>query len=327
MISRGVALLGLGTVGQGVARLMAQAGPRIRRKLGIDLDLRSALVRDPERRREIPEGFGELVTDARRIWDDPAVGVVVEVMGGTGDALRYVLAALEAGKDVVTANKALLADHGSEIFAAARRTGKSVSFEASVGGGIPIVQAASVGLAANQIQSISAILNGTCNFILTAMTRDGLPYDDALGEAQAPGISPSPTPTLDVDGTDTAHKLAVLVQLAFGANVRTARFPRAGHRRAEHRRISGMRPSWATRSSCWHWRGCPTRGWWSCGSRPGWCGWGRRWRMCGGRTTRSGWLATWWATRLFYGRGAGAMPTASAIAERPDRCGAWVGRL
>ena len=148
-------------------------------------------------------------------------------MGGTEPALRYVLAALAAGKDVVTANKALLAEHGAQVFAQARASGRAVAFEASVGGGIPIVQALGVALAANQVQSLAAIVNGTCNFILTRMTSEGLPYDEALRQAQQLGYAEA-DPTLDVDGTDTAHKLAILAQLAFEANVRLDEIPRQG---------------------------------------------------------------------------------------------------
>src|SRR5439155_14337569 len=135
--------------------------------------------------------------------------------------------ALDAGKDVVTANKALLAEHGPEVFARARATGRALAFEGSVGGGIPIVQALGVALAANQVQALAAIVNGTCNFILTSMTRDGLAYVTALRQAQELGYAEA-DPTLDVDGTDTAHKLAILAQLAFGAGVRTARIPLSG---------------------------------------------------------------------------------------------------
>ena len=128
---------------------------------------------------------------------------------------------------MVTANKALLAEHGARVFAQARATGRAVAFEGSVGGGIPIVQALGVALAANQIQSLAAIVNGTCNFILTRMTSEGLPYDEALRQAQQLGYAEA-DPTLDVDGTDTAHKLAILAQLAFEANVRLDEIPRQG---------------------------------------------------------------------------------------------------
>jgi homoserine dehydrogenase len=134
---------------------------------------------------------------------------------------------MAAGKDIVTANKALLAEHGPELFAQARKYGRAVAFEGSVAGGIPIVQAVGVALAANQIQCLAAILNGTCNFILTSMTRQGLSYATALGQAQELGYAEA-DPTLDVDGTDTAHKLAILAQLAFGASVTLGDIPRAG---------------------------------------------------------------------------------------------------
>jgi homoserine dehydrogenase len=222
----GVGVLGLGTVGSGVARLLDEHGERIARRAGRRFDLRWALVRDPHKPRKVPIET-RVVTDARRIVDDPEVAIVVETMGGIEPALGIVLDALAAGKDVVTANKALLAEHGPEVFAQARKFHRAVAFEASVGGGIPIVQALGVALAANQVQSLAAIVNGTCNFILTSMTRDGLAYDIALQQAQALGYAEA-DPTLDVDGTDTAHKLAILAQLAFGAGVRTARIPRAG---------------------------------------------------------------------------------------------------
>ena len=128
---------------------------------------------------------------------------------------------------MVTANKALLAEHGAGVFAQARAAGRAVAFEGSVGGGIPIVQALGVALAANQIQSLAAIVNGTCNFILTRMTSEGLPYEEALRQAQQLGYAEA-DPTLDVDGTDTAHKLAILAQLAFEANVRLDEIPRQG---------------------------------------------------------------------------------------------------
>lgn len=223
----GVAILGLGTVGQGVARLLSRAGERIADRAGRRLEVIRALVREPGRLRDCPTPSRGYSTELQPILDDPDVAVVVETMGGVEPARRYLLAALAAGKDVVTANKAVLADHGPEIFAQARRHGRAVAFEASVGGGIPIIQAIEVGLAANQIQAISAIVNGTCNFILTAMSQEGSTYAAALAQAQSLGYA-EPDPTLDVDGTDTAHKLAVLTQIAFGAAVPTDRIPRQG---------------------------------------------------------------------------------------------------
>lgn len=222
-----VGLLGVGTVGAGVARLIRDRAGFIAARAGRRVDLKWAVVRDPKKARPAPLDGVEVVTDVRRVIDDPEVAVVVETMGGVDPTLGIVLGALDAGKDVVTANKALLAEHGREVFARARANGRAVAFEASVGGGIPIVQALEVGLAANHVTAMAAIVNGTCNFILTKMTQEGLPYASALAEAQALGFAEA-DPTLDVDGTDTAHKLAVLAQLAFGASVTTGQIPREG---------------------------------------------------------------------------------------------------
>src|SRR5262249_15680820 len=145
----------------------------------------------------------------------------------TDPALAYILTALAAGKDVVTANKALIAEHGAQVFAQARAHGRALAFEGSVGGGIPIIQALGIALAANQVPSPAAILNGTCKYILRRMTSEGVSYQDALRQAQDLGYAEA-DPTLDVDGTDTAHKLAILAQLAFEANVRLDVIPRQG---------------------------------------------------------------------------------------------------
>ena len=222
-----VGLIGLGTVGTGVARLLTEHRDRLERRAGRPIRWKWAAVRDPQKPREIRLDDVRIVPDAGRIIDDPEVDVVIEAMGGTEDALRYTLAALDASKDVVTANKALIAEHGQKVFERARRTDRAVAFEASVGGGIPIVQSLGVALAANQVQSIAAILNGTCNFILTRMTAEGWPYEEVLKQAQKLGYAEA-DPTLDVDGTDTAHKLAILAQLAFEADVRLDEIPRQG---------------------------------------------------------------------------------------------------
>jgi homoserine dehydrogenase len=227
-----VGLLGVGTVGTGVARLLRERGDLIAGRAGKRVDLKRAVVRDLTKTRGGWLDGVDVVTDARRVIDDPEIKVVIETMGGTDPTLRFVLDALAAGKDVVTANKALLGEHGREVFAQARKYGRAVAFEASVGGGIPIVQALEVGLAANQITAIAAIVNGTCNYILTKMTQEGLPYAVALQQAQGLGFAEA-DPTLDVDGTDTAHKLAVLAQLAFGATVTTGQIPREGINRLQ----------------------------------------------------------------------------------------------
>ncbi len=222
-----VGLIGLGTVGTGVARLLTEHPERLERRAGRPIRWKWVGVRDPEKAREVCLDGVRVTTDVDRIIDDPAVDVVIETMGGTDPALRYVTGALAAGKHVVTANKALLAEHGVQVFSKARAMHRAVAFEGSVGGGIPIVQALDVALAANQVQSLAAIVNGTCNFILTRMTSEGVPYHEALRQAQQLGYAEA-DPTLDVDGTDTAHKLAILAQLAFEADVRLDGIPRQG---------------------------------------------------------------------------------------------------
>ncbi len=186
-----------------------------------------------------------LTTDVAQLIDDPEVDIIIETMGGTEPACSMCCAALAAGKHVVTANKALLAEHGTEVFAAGAAAGRAVAFEGSVGGGIPIVQALGFALAANQVQSLAAIVNGTCNFILTQMTREGLPYEEALRQAQQLGYAEA-DPTLDVDGTDTAHKLAILAQLAFESQRPARRDSAPGNRpaasgRSQIRRRAGLR--------------------------------------------------------------------------------------
>jgi homoserine dehydrogenase len=273
-----VGLLGLGTVGSGVARILLEQAERIERRCGRRVEVKWALVRDPDRPRPGSFPSKRITTDARRILEDPEISIIVEVMGGIHPTLDYLLEALASGKDVVTANKALLAEHGQELFAQARRYGRSIAFEASVAGGIPIVQAIGQGLAANQVQGLAAIVNGTCNFILTAMTRDGFSYTQALAKAQELGYAEA-DPTLDVDGTDTAHKLAVLAQLAFGVSVTTRQIQRQG--------IDGLLLADIAYAA--------ELGYWSAR--------GRRSRMSRGRTTRFASWAMPWETRCFTARG------------------------
>jgi homoserine dehydrogenase len=214
----GVALLGCGTVGGGVAKLLLQQSDRLAGRAGRPLVLRHVVVRDPARPRAVELRRELVTTDLRQVLRDPAVHVVVELAGGVDWAKHAVLSALEAGKDVVTANKALLAQHGPEVFDVARKHGRAVAFEAAVAGGVPIIAALAENLAANQIVALQGILNGTCNFILTNMTERGRPYAEVLAEAQRLGYAEA-DPTLDVNGTDAAHKLAILAQIAFGAAV------------------------------------------------------------------------------------------------------------
>jgi homoserine dehydrogenase len=228
----GIALIGCGTVGGGVARLLLEQPKRLAARAGRPLALRRVVVRDPAKARGVDLPPGVLTTDFPRVLRDPEIHVAAELVGGVNWAREAVLALLAAGKDVVTANKALLAQHGAEVFDAARKHGRSIAFEASVAGGIPIVAALAQGLAANQILALQGILNGTSNFILTSMSENGLTYADALAEAQRRGYAEA-DPTLDVDGTDAAHKLAILAQIAFGVAVPLDAIERRGIARVE----------------------------------------------------------------------------------------------
>jgi homoserine dehydrogenase len=222
-----IALIGCGTVGSGVAKLLLEQPDRLGQRAGRPLALRRVVVKDLAKPRSVSLPSNLLTTDLREVLADPSIDVAVEVIGGVDWAKRAILDLLAAGKDVVTANKALLALHGAEAFDAARRHGRAIAFEASVAGGIPIIAALAESLAANQITSLQGILNGTSNFILTRMDEEGQSYAEALAEAQRRGYAEA-DPTLDVDGTDAAHKLAILIQIAFGVAMPVASIPRRG---------------------------------------------------------------------------------------------------
>ncbi len=213
-----VGLLGLGTVGTGVARILKENAAVISGKLGCEVVLKRIVDRDIERDRGVKIDAGVLTTDAAMVIDDPDISIVVELIGGTGAARDLILRAIKKGKHVVTANKALLSTHGKEIFEAASGSGVDIGFEASVGGGIPIIKALREGLAANRIDSIYGIINGTSNYILSRMTNDGGKFEDVLRKAQEKGYAEA-DPTFDVEGIDAAHKLAILINLAYGANI------------------------------------------------------------------------------------------------------------
>lgn len=223
----GIALVGCGTVGSGVAEVLLRYQDRLAARAGRLLALRRIVVRNAAKPRD-PAIPRELIsTDLAAAIRDPAVQVVVELIGGTTIAKQVVLDALAAGKHVVTANKAMLADAGIEVFEAARQAERTVCFEAAVAGGVPIIRALGESLAANQVTAIQAILNGTSNFILTAMAERGMGYREALAEAQKLGYAEA-DPTLDVDGSDAAHKLAVLAQIAFGVTAKPHEIERQG---------------------------------------------------------------------------------------------------
>jgi homoserine dehydrogenase len=222
-----VGIVGMGTVGTGVAKLLLDYGDRTGEHAGRTLWLEQVVVANLDKKRDVELPAGVLSDDLDKIAKDPQIAVVAILIGGLEPARTITLKLLEAGKDIVTANKALIAEHGPELFDRARALGRSISFEASVAGGIPIIANISTCLVANQIQSIHAILNGTSNFILTQMEAAGLSYAEAVKEAQRLGYAEA-DPTMDVDGTDAAQKLAILAHLAFGARVHWKEVPRRG---------------------------------------------------------------------------------------------------
>ena len=213
-----VGLIGCGTVGGGVVELLRAEGDEIARKAGVCLEIARVADKDPQQAVRAGVPADRFTTDAAAVINDPQIQAVIELVGGTGAARDFVLAALRAGKHVVTANKALLAKFGKEIYRTARQNKRCVAFEASCAGGIPLVAALRSGLIANRVTAIYGILNGTCNYILSEMAQKGKSYKEALAEAQRLGYA-EPDPTLDVNGTDTAHKLAILASIAFGADV------------------------------------------------------------------------------------------------------------
>jgi homoserine dehydrogenase len=226
-----IGLLGLGQVGGGVARIVASHRREIEARLGARLEVVRAVVRDPSRAR-VPEAAGvELVTDPARVVSAGDVDVVVELMGGLEPARTWVLDALAHGKPVVTANKALLAEHGPEVFARATRAGLDVLFEAAVCGGVPIIRTLREALASDRVESVRGIVNGTTNYVLSAMEQ-GADYGPALAEAQRLGFAEA-DPTFDVSGKDAAQKLVLLASLAFGRLARLEQVPTEGIERIE----------------------------------------------------------------------------------------------
>jgi homoserine dehydrogenase len=210
-----VGLLGIGTVGGGTWEVLNRNADEIRRRAGRAIRITQVADKDVKRAKSIVKGRAAVLADAYAVVRSPEIEIVVELIGGYTIAKDLVLEAIRHGKHVVTANKALLATHGNEIFAAAQKQGVMVAFEASVGGGIPIIKALREGLAANRIEWIAGIINGTSNFILSEMRDKGLPFDEALKDAQARGYAEA-DPTFDIEGVDAAHKLTILSALAFG---------------------------------------------------------------------------------------------------------------
>ncbi|MEN7972930.1 MAG: homoserine dehydrogenase [Verrucomicrobiota bacterium] len=224
-----IGILGFGTVGAGVVEGIQKNGALMAERTGIKPVVAGIADLDIETDRGISVPDGVLTTDAMSIISDENIDLIVELVGGTAVARSFTLEALKQGKPVITANKALLADHGEEIYKTARENNTGIYYEAAVGGGIPILRSQRAGLIGNQIESIYGILNGTCNYILTRMEREGLPFDEILADAQALGYAETP-PDLDIDGIDTAHKAVVLASMAYGAPVPMEACPTKGIR-------------------------------------------------------------------------------------------------
>jgi homoserine dehydrogenase len=231
----GVGLLGLGTVGAGVAAILTS--PEGRHPLVGALELKKVAVRDPGRARPVSLPADMVTTDPEAVVDDPAVEIVVEVMGGLEPARSLILRAIAAGKPVVTANKAVIARHGEEIAAAAAESGVYVLIEAAVGGGIPIIEPLKQSLGGNRIQRVSGIINGTTNYILSRMADEGAAYGAVLADAQRLGYAEA-DPAADVEGHDAADKIAILAGLAYGGPVPRAAIPTEGIDRLEARDVA-----------------------------------------------------------------------------------------
>lgn len=213
-----VGLLGFGTIGTGVVRVFQQNQDLLVSRLGADIELARIADLDTTTDRGVVLEDGILTDDAQAMLNDPEIQVIIELIGGYEPARTFVLQAIRNGKHIVTANKALLALHGEEIFQAAEEAGVEVMFEAAVGGGIPVISAIKENLGANDFSSMYGILNGTCNYILTRMDEEGDDFADVLADAQKQGYAEA-DPTFDVEGVDTAHKLALLISLCFGTKV------------------------------------------------------------------------------------------------------------
>lgn len=224
-----IGLMGFGTVGSGVVKLLREQAVLLERRVGARLRLKRIADIDITRPRDVEVDPKILTTDARQVTDDASIDIAVELIGGTTVARELGLAALKNKKHLVTANKALLATHGLELFRAAAEHRVDLGFEASVCGGIPIIRALREGLVANRILSLTGIVNGTCNYILTKMTEAGQPFEEVLREAQAKGYAEA-DPSLDIDGIDAAHKLQILASIAYGGYVDFTAIPIEGIR-------------------------------------------------------------------------------------------------
>lgn len=225
-----IGLAGFGTVGGGLCQLLSENADIIRRRTGRDIRVKAILVRDPAKRRDVAAPQGAIITtEPDKLTDDPQIEAIVELMGGIGAAKSLINKAIDQGKHVVTANKALLAESSLDLFKKAESNGRILRYEASVAGAIPVVGTLKDSLNGNRVTSLAGILNGTSNYILSEMTSNGLEFDTALKQAQELGYAEA-DPTLDIDGLDAAHKLIVLIRLAFGLHYPYAELPVTGIR-------------------------------------------------------------------------------------------------
>jgi homoserine dehydrogenase len=222
-----IAILGHGTIGGGVSRILLNNQKSLEQKAGKKLDLVAICTKDPEPDPEFVKDYGHLFCEAEEVFQNPDIDIVCETIGGDGIALQFVKQALSAGKNVVTANKKMIAKHFEELQQIANAKNASLFFEAAVGGGIPVLSTIRSGLSGDEITSIEGILNGTTNYILTEMEKKGVDFSDALADAQLKGFAEA-DPTDDIEGFDVAYKLAILINLAFGQSIELERIPREG---------------------------------------------------------------------------------------------------
>jgi homoserine dehydrogenase len=213
-----IGLLGCGTIGTGVAKILINNADLLRSRVGADLNLKYVADIDLNTDRGIRFDNGVFISDAYKVVNDPDIDIIIELIGGEGIARELILKAIDMGKQIVTANKALLAVHGNALFKAATEKGVDLAFEASVGGCLPIIKSLRESLVGNHIKSMAGILNGTCNYILSKSTDDGSSFETVLAEAQKNGYAEA-DPSLDIEGIDTAHKLAILTSLAYGMEI------------------------------------------------------------------------------------------------------------
>ena len=213
-----VGIIGFGTVGSGTVRILLENRDVLKERLGFEINLKKIATRNISKERGVKVPEGVLTADVNDVLNDPDIHIVVELIGGITPAKDFILQAISKGKHVVTANKALLATQGDEIFKAAQKAGAEVGFEASVAGGIPIIKVVREGLIANRIRAVYGIINGTSNYILTKMTEENVEFSDALKEAQKLGFAEA-DPTMDIEGIDSAHKLAILAFLSYGISI------------------------------------------------------------------------------------------------------------